>query len=198
MIEKLLADLRATTWLELVAVVAGVIYIVLIVRRQRLGWLAGAVSSAIYVWLAANARLPVQSALQVYYVIMSAYGWVSWTRNQQQEQGRIYHWPWWRHAVALVVIVSVGIASARVLAAETRAAWPLLDSLSSAASLLATWLVARSVLENWLYWIVADVVMIFLFIQQGHPFTAGLFAVYLVMAILGFRTWQNLYRQQTN
>jgi nicotinamide mononucleotide transporter len=194
--EKLLADIRATTALELLAVATGLVYIVLIVRRQRLGWIAGAISSCIYVWLSATARLPMQSALQAYYVVMAFYGWYSWTRNQAQQQGRIFSWSLSRHLIAIAVIAVAGLLNARVLATETQAAWPLLDSLSMAVSLLATWMVARSVLQNWLYWIVADVVMVFLFSQQGHPFTAALFAVYLLMAMVGYREWLQLYRKQ--
>jgi nicotinamide mononucleotide transporter len=195
-IERLWADLRATSLAEVIAVATGIAYIVLIVRRNRIGWIVGAVSSCIYVWLAAQAHLPMQSALQAYYVLMAFYGWFSWTRNQSQQSGRIFHWPWPRHVLAVLVIGVAAALSARVLASETHAAWPLLDSLTTGASLLATWLVARSVLENWLYWIAADAVMIFLFTQQGHPFTAGLFAVYLVIAVFGFRSWLRQYRQQ--
>jgi nicotinamide mononucleotide transporter len=195
-IEQIWADLLATSFLEVVAVVTGIAYILLIVRRNRLGWIVGAASSCIYVWLAAQARLPMQSGLQAYYVVMAVYGWFSWTRNQRVQGGRIFHWGWKRHVLAIAVIGIAGVLSARWLAAETHAAWPLLDSLTTGISLLATWLVARSVLENWLYWIVADAVMIFLFTQQGHPFTAGLFAVYLVIATQGYRTWLRQYRAQ--
>ena len=94
--EKLLADIRATTALELLAVATGLVYIVLIVRRQRVGWIAGAISSCIYVWLAATARLPMQSALQAYYVLMAFYGWYSWTRESGSDgqyfcRHRIHH-----------------------------------------------------------------------------------------------------------
>ncbi len=197
MLEKLLTDIRATTALELLAVATGLVYIVLIVRRQRLGWIAGAISSCIYVWLSATARLPMQSALQAYYVLMAFYGWHSWTRNRAQQQGRIFSWSLPQHLLAIVVMGVVGALSARLLASETQAAWPLLDSLSTVLSLLATWMVARSVLQNWFYWIVADAVMIFLFLQQGHPFTAALFVVYLVMSLVGYREWLQLYRKQT-
>jgi len=71
------------------------------------------------------------------------------------------------------------------------------DSLSTWTSFLATWLVARSVLENWLYWIAADVVMVFLFARQGYPFTAGLFLSYMVVSCLGLRAWLRRYRRQS-
>ena len=181
---------------EAFAVVMGLTYVLLILRRNRWGWLAGALSSCVYVGIAARARLPMQSVLQGYYVVMSVYGWISWTRNAQEQDGRIFRWPLRRHLLAVVLILAASMLSARLLASETQAAWPLLDSLATWTSLLATWLVARSVLENWCYWICADVIMVFLFVRQGYVPTAGLFSSYIVMAVYGFRAWLRRYRQQ--
>ena len=103
MIEALARELYATSALEALAVVLGVIYLLLILKRNRLGWVAGAGSSAIYVYLSARARLPMQSALQVYYVLMAAYGWRVWTRSQQQPGGGISRWPLQRHAGAIML-----------------------------------------------------------------------------------------------
>ena len=181
---------------EAFAVVMGLTYVLLILRRNRWGWLAGALSSCVYVGIAARARLPMQSVLQGYYVVMSVYGWISWTRNAQEQDGRIFRWPLRRHLLAVVLILAASMLSARLLASETQAAWPLLDSLATWTSLLATWLVARSVLENWCYWICADVIMVFLFVRQGYVPTAGLFSSYIVMAVFGFRAWLRRYRLQ--
>jgi nicotinamide mononucleotide transporter len=196
MLGQLQRDLLATSPLELLAAALGIVYVVLIVRRQRFGWVAGGVSSAMYVWLAAGARLPMQSGLQLFYVFMSFYGWWSWTRNQREEHGRIASWPWSRHVLAVLLIVALSFASARWLAGQLDAAWPLLDSLTTLGSLYATWLVARSVLQNWLYWIVLDAITIFLFARQGHPVTAALYLCFLLIAARGFFTWRRLLRAQ--
>lgn len=98
MLQQFWQDLLATSALEFAAVLLGVAYVWLIVRRNRYGWIAGALSSVIYVWLSATARLPMQAVLQAYYVAMSGYGWWSWTRNQRDEQGRVISWTWPRHA----------------------------------------------------------------------------------------------------
>jgi nicotinamide mononucleotide transporter len=182
--------------LEPVAIVTGLVYVLLILRRNRYGWVAGAASSTIYVYLSARAHLPMQSALQAYYVVMAVYGWISWTRNASEEEGRIHRWPLRTHALALAGIVLATAVSARLLATETHAAWPLLDSLTTWTSFVATFLVTRSVLENWLYWISADVVTIFLFSAQGYPPTAGLFLAYAIIACFGFRAWLRRYRLQ--
>lgn len=191
-------DLRATTLLEVAAVVLGIVYILLIVRRSRLGWIAGGIGSAIYVYIAATARLPMQSALNFYYVVMAFYGWFSWTRGQQQtgQEPPIVRWPVRRHLLAVAAIILVSALTARWLARETHAAWPYLDSFTTWTSLLATWLVTRMKLENWLYWICADCVTVFLFAAQGHPFTAGLFVAYISIATFGFRSWLRRYRTQ--
>jgi nicotinamide mononucleotide transporter len=181
---------------EAFAVIAGLIYVVLILRRNRWGWVAGALSSSVYILISARAGLPMQSLLQAYYVVMAFYGWFSWTRNAEQEGGRIYRWTPRRHLLMALLLLAASALSARFLARETQAAWPLLDSFSTWTSLLATWMLARSVLENWVYWICADLILVCLFVLQGHPYTAGLFFAYTVVSVLGLRAWSLRYRKQ--
>ncbi len=197
MIDALLRELYATSAVEFVAVVLGVSYVLLILKCNRLGWLAGAASSIIYVYLAARAHLPMQSVLQFYYVVMSVYGWRNWTRAQQQQGGGIGRWPVRNHVLALLAIALLSALTAQLLRRETHAAWPYLDSMTTWISLFATWLIARLKLENWLYWIAADSVMVYLFAAQGYPFTAALFLTYMVIAVFGFREWLHKYRLQS-
>jgi len=192
----LLRNLRATSPAEVLAVGLGIVYVLLILKRNRWGWVAGGLSSAIYVFLSARALLPMQSVLQSYYVLMAIYGWFSWTRSQRESGGAIGRWPLRLHLIAVAVIVLMSLLTARWLARATHAAWPLLDSLTTWSSLLATWLVARMKLENWIYWICADTVMVFLFTAQGYAFTACLFLTYIVIAVFGYREWQRKYRLQ--
>lgn len=193
--EALLSALRAHGP-EAIAVAAGLVYVLLILRRNRWGWVAGALSSSIYVVIASRARLPMQSLLQMYYVGMSVYGWFSWKRNAEQEHGRIFRWPLRRHLLVALAILLASALSARFLAAGTRAEWPLLDSLTTWTSLVATWLLARSVFETWYYWIFADIIMVGLFVRQGLPYTACLFMAYIIVSCLGLRSWLLRYRDQ--
>jgi len=196
-IDALLRELYATSAAELLAVALGLIYVVLIYRRNRLGWLAGAASSMIYVYLAAGARLPMQSALNFYYLLMSVYGWRNWTRAQQQQGEGIGRWPLRYHALALLAIALMSALTAQLLRRETHAAWPYLDSMTTWISLFATWLLARLKIENWLYWIAADSVMAYLFAAQGYVFSAALFLTYMVIAVFGFREWLHRYRLES-
>jgi nicotinamide mononucleotide transporter len=142
-IESFWRALVTTTPLEATAVILGVAYVLLILKRNRLGWIAGGLSAAIYVYLSARAHLPMQSTLQAYYVVMAVYGWMSWSSAQQSAGLGIARWPLRFHLAALLGVVVLSIASARLLASETHAAWPYLDSFTTWVSLLATWMVTQ-------------------------------------------------------
>lgn len=195
LLQRLLDGLLATTLPEGVAVVLGLAYILLVRQRSRWAWLAGGGSAVLYTWLFAQASLPMQAGLQVYYVAMSVYGWIHWSRAGTTE--RISTWPWQAHGLAIGAVLVIAALMAHWLALETQAAWPYLDSATTLASLLATWLVARVKLENWVYWIVIDAVLAFLYAAQGLVFTAVLFVLYLLIAGAGLRTWLQSYRTQT-
>ena len=195
MIESVLAGLAATSPLEAVSVVLGFAYSVLAVRRSRWCWVAGGLSSAILIYLSWFAKLPMQAALQAYYVAMAVYGFWRWSKDAHGEGARaVSVWPLKAHLVGWVVIVAVSALTSRWLATESQAAWPFLDSLTTWGSLLATWLVTQVKLENWLYWIVVDAIALFLYASQGLMFVALLFAVYLIVSAVGFVTWFRTWR----
>ena len=175
---------------EILAMLTGVGYAVLAARRNRWCWVSGAVSSALAALLAGLRALPMQSALQMFFVGMSVYGWWSWTRSAEQGELPVSLWPLSWHIGAALVVTLLAFVSAHILAAETKAAWPLLDSLTTGFSLLATWLAARAKLENWLYWIVIDGVLVFLFYVQDLPFLAVLNVLFIGIATGGFIAWR--------
>lgn len=176
--------------LEVISVALGLLYSLLAVRKIRWCWLAGGISAAILVFLALTARVPLQAVLNAYYVVMSLYGFWQWSRPTQKNTLSASTLPWRAHIAAIVVIVLVSAASAAYLSAQTQAAWPWLDSLATWISLWATLLVTRLKLENWLYWMVADSILVFVYLQQGMPIVASLYAGYFIICIAGYRTWR--------
>jgi nicotinamide mononucleotide transporter len=179
---------------EFAAVLLGIIYIVLIMRRNRWGWVFGGGSSIILTVLAAEARLPMQALLQFSYVVAAVYGWVSWSKADESRPIQLWHWS--RHVMSVAGCVLLSLAMAQLLKREGSSAWPFLDSMVTCVGLLATWMVARVYLENWLYWLVIDAVSVFLFMQQDLKFTALLFVAYFVISCFGFRRWLLAYRAQ--
>ena len=194
LIARLWAGLLATSPLEALAVFSGLVYVVLAVPRSRWCWVAGGLSSLIYVWLSARARLPMQSLLQVWFVGVAVYGFLRWSREAATGVSLL---SWRGHVAGIAGSLLLAAAIARFLAAETQADWPHLDASTTVLSLFASWLTARAKLESWLYWIVVDTVLAWLYAAQGLVFTAFLFVVYLVIAAAGFIEWSKAYRRQT-
>lgn len=182
--------------IEILAFGAGGLYVILAARRNRLCWIPGAVGAALFGVLAAFRGLPMQSGLQVYYVGMSVYGWMNWSRSARDGDLPVSTWSWRGHLLACAALTGISFLTAQWLAAETRAAWPLLDSLTTWFSLFATWLVARAKLENWIYWIIIDGVLVFLCYVQDMRLMALLYAFYVFVAAAGFVGWRRRMQLQ--
>ena len=194
LIRQLAEGFAATSIAEWIAVATGLVYILLIIRRHRAGWVAGALSSLILAVLFAGKHLPMQALLQAFYVAAAVYGWWRWSGNASQQ--RISTWRLKGHLLVVTGGVLLSLALAWLLAREGYSAFPFTDSLVACGGLFATWLVARVYLENWLYWIALDSVSIYLCIAQGLPAAALLFALYLGIAIHGFFSWRRTWRAE--
>ncbi len=150
-----------TSPLEISAVALAIAYLVLAIRQHVWCWAAAMVSSAIFLWLMYEAGLYMEAALQVFYIAMAAYGWWAWTHPPDAAAGvsselRISTWSRGRHVIATAGILLFAGISGALLDRYTDAALPYLDSFTTWGAMLATFLVARKILENWLYWFVID------------------------------------------
>ena len=191
--DTLLAGLRAMSPAELASVLLGAVYLVLAVRRSRWCWVAGGISSAIMIWLSAQARLPMQALLNVYYVVVSVYAWWRWT-GQEARIPAVSLLPLRWHVMGVAGVVLASLVTARWLAAETQAAWPMLDSLTTWGSLFTTWLVARAKLENWAYWLLIDAVEACLFFEQHLYLVSLMTFATLGVILVGQRSWWRAWR----
>ena len=172
------------------AVALGVAYLLLAAREKILCWPAAFLSTALSVYVFWNVALLMESALNLYYMGMAAYGWRQWRRGGPGGKAPVRRWSAGAHALAIGGVLAAALVSGRVLAASTEAAWPYLDSFTTWASVLTTFMVARKILENWIYWFVIDAVSIFLYLDRGLYFYSALFAAYLVICVLGFLSWR--------
>ncbi len=174
---------------ELTAVVLAVLYLLLAIRESVWCWAAGSASSAIYLVLLARVALYMESALQLFYIGISVYGWWRWGRAPKTGL-RIRTWGVLQHLSALLAIGLATLVSGTLLTAWTVAALPYVDAFIAWGSILTTWMVAQKILENWIYWFVLDSISIYVYLGRGLPLTAALFGLYLVMIVVGFRSWQ--------
>ncbi|HET8691282.1 MAG TPA: nicotinamide riboside transporter PnuC [Steroidobacteraceae bacterium] len=173
---------------ELAAVAFGVAYILLAIRERRSCWIAGGISTAIYAVVFWRAGLPMQAALQLVYVALSAWGWFAWGRAGAEGEAR--RWPALRHVAALAAIGLLTAVSAPLAARYALAAAPVADSLGTWASLFATWLLARRIIDTWAWWIAIDLGLGALFIRQGLLPTGALYLAFALLAIAGWQSWR--------
>jgi nicotinamide mononucleotide transporter len=181
---------------EIIAVAFAIAYLLLAVRQSLWCWPAALISVLLSIWLFYTAKLYMEAALQGFYAAMAVYGWRQWRRGAVP--GRplpIVVWPLSRHAVAVAGILALTGGFGWVLS-HGDAAFPYWDSFTTVAAVLATFMVAHKVLENWIYWFVIDTVSLFLYTARELYLYAGLFALYLVLIVVGFRAWRQTLRAQ--
>ena len=180
---------------ELTAVFLAVAYLVLAIRQNIWCWFCAAISTAMYVYLFAVANLYMESLLNVFYFGMAIYGWYVWRDGKADDELAVSVWPVRIHLYAVSTIIIFAAISGFLLAKFTDAAYPYIDSATTFAAIWATFLVARKVLENWWYWLVIDVVSIFIYWSRGLEATAVLFIIYVVLIPIGLVAWTRSWRQ---
>jgi len=175
---------------EVAAVILSLAYLVLAVRQNILCWPAAIGGCAIYIVLMYQAGLYMESALQLFYIAMAVYGWVTWGRGVNSHELPVSSWPPAFHVVPLTAIAGLTWLSGSWLSAYTDAALPYLDSFTTWGAVITTWMVARKILQNWHYWLVIDSVSLYLYISRDLYLTAGLFCIYIVLIFIGYRAWR--------
>ena len=185
----------AQSGLEVFAVITGVLYLILAAKESLWCWLFAACSTLAYLILLIQVKLYAESALQVYYLVMAAYGFYSWKNGANKED----------HELAIISgsfkfhvfsILSIGLGTAVlgfILASVTDAQLPYIDAFTTIGALLTTWMVTRKYLENWIYWFVIDGVAVYMYWTKELYLTAMLFAFYVVMVVVGFMGWRKTY-----
>ncbi|MDX1405110.1 MAG: nicotinamide riboside transporter PnuC [Woeseiaceae bacterium] len=181
--------------MELTAVLLAIGYLVLAIRQNIWCWLCAAISTALYVYLFAAANLYMESLLNVFYFGMAIYGWLVWRRGRNDTELPVTVWPIMVHIYAVATIFCLAAVSGFMLSTYTNAAYPYVDSATTFAAIWSTFLVARKVLENWWYWLVIDVLSIFIYWSRGLEATAVLFIVYVVLIPVGLIAWTRSYRE---
>ncbi|WP_394133086.1 nicotinamide riboside transporter PnuC [Shewanella maritima] len=200
-----IADAGAMTAWESVAVVLAIAYLALAMKANKLCWFAAFFSTLIYTVLFWNVSLLMESALNVYYMGMAVYGYWLWvyrpnnalpseqaanTGSASQTGSDIVSWSLQRHLTIIAVTSVISLILGYVMATYTQASFAYLDAATTCFAVMTTYLVAKKVLENWLYWVVIDLVSIYLYFHKGLMLTSLLFVGYVFMAVAGYFMWK--------
>lgn len=188
-------------WLELVAMLLALAYVILAAQGSIWCWPAAFISTAIYTIIFYDVSLLMDSALNVYYLVMAVYGFWLWNKHspsgdeQSSAPLTIVSWAAVWHLKACLILLILSVVLGYIMANTTTASFPYIDTFTTVFAVFSTYLVAQKVLENWLYWIIIDAVSIYLYIEKGLIPTAVLFTLYVIIAVFGYLKWQSIYRQ---
>ncbi len=192
---SLRAAVAAMSGLEAIAVALAVGYLLLAVRESIWCWPCAFGSTAIYVYLFYDVALLQESLLNVYYLGMAVYGWWQWRHGGPRDtELAVQRWSISTHVGIIGATTVVAFIAGTLFDRYTNADWPYLDAFTTWFAIVTTWMVAKKVLENWLYWFVIDSVSIYLYLQKELVLTALLFAFYLVIIVFGYRRWLDSWR----
>jgi nicotinamide mononucleotide transporter len=192
---QIAAAWAATTPVEAVAAALGLVYLVLVIRQHALCWVAAFISTVLYAWVFWRADLRMQAALQVYYVAMAVYGWVAWRGGRERPGLAVTRGSWRLYAGGLAGVLAATAVTVATLGIGADPARALLDAFTTWASVFTTWLVARKILGNWGWWLGIDALIAVLCWQQQLYATALLYALYLVLVVIGWRAWYADWRR---
>jgi len=187
-----------TTWLwgnkvELLGAILGLIYIFFSIRQHILTWPIGLLTSLFYIAIFFQSGFYADMGLQVYYVVISIYGWYFWIKGKRPKDTakipvKTCRKLLWLKIISITVLIFFGILY--ILKNYTNSTVPIMDSLTTAFSISATWMMARKYIEHWIIWIFVDIISAGLYIYKNLWPTVILFLVYTVMAFLGFIEWK--------
>jgi nicotinamide mononucleotide transporter len=180
-------------YIELLGALFGLLYIILSIKQNIWCWPIGLITSALYIYVFFVTKFYADMGLQVYYLVVSIYGWYFWMfggKSTKKDDLKIST-AGFRRLIYIIVASAVlfGII-AFILINFTDSEIPYWDAFTTAGSFVATWMLARKIIEHWLIWIIVDSVSLGLYIYKGLYATVILFAVYTLLAVMGYIEWK--------
>ncbi len=185
-------------WLELFGTVAALAYLYFSIKQKIWLWPLGILTSLVYVFIFFNAKFYADAGLNFYYVIISIYGWYFWMNRKSNSKSESIPIKQTDKRLALQLTAAsivVFILIAFILKNYTDSTVPYGDAFTTSLSIIATWMLAKKILEQWLVWIVVDAVSMLLYIYKDLQITAVLFLVYTALAVYGYFEWKKSLAQ---
>lgn len=183
-------------WLDIFGTIIGLVYIYQEYKASIWLWVTGIVMPVVYMFVYLDAGLYADFGMQVYYAVAAIYGLLVWKfgrkHGQQTDEMPITHVRRSLLVPSLILFLVAWGGIYLVLIHFTNSTVPVLDSFGNALSIVGLWWLARKYIEQWFLWIVIDAELSALYVYKGIPFTAGLYALYVVIAIAGYVKWRSL------
>jgi len=174
--------------IEKIAAIITLIGVFLSGRQLRVNWIFGILGAAIYTYVFYKSVLFAEAILQAWYVVLGMIGWINW--SSQNEDFEIYHLNWRIITISAIITIVLSIVSGRLLDVFSTSDVPYIDASLAISGLVCTWFLAKKILENWLIWIVIDLLSACLYIYKKLYATAGLYFILAILAAYGYQQWK--------
>lgn len=187
--------------LEIIGTIVGVLYLYYEYKANVLVWIMGAIMPALSLIVYYNAGLYADFGINIYYLIAAIYGYITWTFPKNKKENKelpITSTPLKYYIPTSIITIILFIAISFILINFTDSNVPLWDSLTTALSIIAMWMMARKFIEQWIVWIAVDIISVGLYIYKDIYFYATLYAIYSIVAILGYYNWKKLMQHDNN
>ncbi len=194
--------METLTILDITATIIGLVYIWLEYKASIYLWLAGIIMPAVDIFKYYQAGLYADFGMAVYYLLAAVYGFVAWKffKKHGQKEGTEMPVTHFRKRLILpctIVFLFAWLAIYLILTRFTNSNVPITDSFVNALSFIGLWALARKYAEQWLVWIVVDIICCVLYVYKGIPFTAALYGLYVIIAIFGYYKWKRMIEIET-
>jgi len=179
--------------IESVAVLFSVVYVILAAKENIWCWAAAIINVSLYVYIFYTVQLYPETGLQIFYFIMAIVGYYMWNK---QDKERIKEWSETKHLLIIFIGAIFTFFMGFYFSTYTDSQMPIIDSFTTVFSIIATYMVIKKVLRNWLYWIVIDAVSVYIYFNRDLHLTSLLFVAYTIIAVFGYFAWMK--RMKTN
>ena len=197
LLQSIYNGLIQTTTLEAVAVIMGIVSVWYSRKENILVYPTGLINTTLYIYLSYKGHLLGEASVNLYYTIMSIYGWYLWTRKKEDQSGFVLQITrsdkkQWAQQLLFFGCIYTGIYFLLTYAKSAFApeAIPWADAFASATAYTGMWLMAKKKVESWIWWILTNIASIPLYFIKGYAFTSVQFIVLLILAIAGLISWQ--------
>lgn len=180
-------------YLEIFAVITGLLYVVFTIREKVILWLFGILSSGLYVWIFYQSSLFAYAVLYIYYVFIGIYGWYNWTRKPSgtgQQLLAIRKTPFLLRWMCILATGILVLPLFLILKKFTTPGMALADAVLTSGGMVATWMLTQKYIEQWIFWMAIDLLSMAVMIYKELYPSAILFLVYGLLAIKGYYTWK--------
>ncbi len=184
--------------IEIVGAVIGLIYLFLEYKAHVSLWPVGILMSLFYVVIFFHGKFYADAALNLYYIGANVYGWIFWVKKRKKDpEGNEEEIPISRIPVrsllkSMTVTAALWLAFSSVLKFFTDSTVPIGDGFTTSLSIVAMWMLSRKYAEQWLLWVIVDLVSVILYTWKGLYPTAVLFSIYTLIAVVGYLKWRKL------